>query len=462
MQYVSTRGEAQPLGFSKAVLTGLARDGGLLLPETIPDFSQRLSALRTLNFQELAFQIMRPYVDISDEVLQRLIRLSYSTFRRADITPIVDVGDVKVLELFHGPTLAFKDIALQFLGNLFSHLLEESGATMNIVAATSGDTGSAAIHGVRGKPGIEIFVMRPKGRTSRLQELQMTTVLDSNIHNIAVEGTFDDCQHLVKELFNDLSFRDRYNLGAVNSINWARVLAQVTYFAYASLQLTGAGKADKVRFAVPTGNFGDVFAGYIAAKMGFPVSRLVVATNSNDILMRFFATGSYTTAKVVPTISPSMDIQVASNFERYLYYCLGESGERVAGLMRAFTTSHGFSIATTYPPAEPEWLGAGSADERDTLATIRSVYHETGYLLDPHSAVGYHVAKSWMHPTEPMVCLATAHPAKFPDPIVSAVGKDVAHHEILDVLESLPSRSEDMQVDSQALRNMILSVMGES
>jgi len=458
MEYISTRGAAAPIRFSAAVTGGLARDGGLLLPSVIPDFRDRIESLRGLSFTDLAFAIMRPYVDLPDTELERLIRLSYASFRDPAVTPVVPVGDVHMLELFHGPTLAFKDVALQFLGNLFAYLLQRSGEVLNIVAATSGDTGSAAIQGVRGKAGIRIFVMHPKGRTSKLQELQMTTVLDANVHNLAVTGTFDDCQHLVKALFNDLAFRDQYHLGSVNSINWARVLAQITYFAYAALKLTDAGTAGKVRFTVPTGNFGDVFAGYLAARMGFPISKLVVATNENDILMRFFATGAYTAAEVVPTISPSMDIQVASNFERYLYYCLGSDGARVAALMGDFKQTGRFTVTGTVPAAEPVWLSAGSAGKAETLAAIRDVYRSSGYLLDPHSAVGYHVAQSWLHPDEPMICLATAHPAKFPYAIHAALGADVAHHPILDALQDLPSRCVEMGVEEQVLKDMVASV----
>ncbi|MFU8780819.1 MAG: threonine synthase [Kiritimatiellia bacterium] len=457
MEYISTRGDSAPLRFSSVVMEGLARDGGLYLPVALPDFYDRRSALRGLGFVDLAFAIMRPFVDLTDADLSRLLRLSYATFRDPRVTPLVAVGNVHVLELFHGPTLAFKDVALQFLGNLFSHILKGAGETLNIVAATSGDTGSAAIHGVRGKPGMQIFVMHPKGRTSKLQELQMTTVMDANVHNIAVDGTFDDCQELVKALFRDLAFRDQYQLGAVNSINWARVLAQVTYFAYASLQVTAATGAPRVRFSVPTGNFGDVFAGYLAARMGFPISKLIVATNENDILARFFATGAYAATTVKPTISPSMDIQVASNFERYLYYCLGGDGKRVETLLREFARTRRFTLPATSPEGERPWLAAGSAGTRATLDTIRSVYRETGYLLDPHTAVGYHVAQSWMESGEPMVCLATAHPAKFPDAIREALGADLAHHPILDDLASLPVRSIDMAVDEAALKEIVVS-----
>jgi len=439
---------------------GLARDGGLLLPAAIPDFRDKLETLRACDFRELAFAIMRPFVDLPDEDLARLIRLSYAGFRDPEITPLVPVGNVHMLELFHGPTLAFKDVALQFLGNLFAYLLAKSGGVLNIVAATSGDTGSAAIQGVRGKPGIQIFVMHPKGRTSRLQERQMTTILDANVHNLAVSGTFDDCQHLVKSLFSDLHFRDTYRLGSVNSINWARVLAQITYFAYAALRLTADGAAARVRFTVPTGNFGDVFAGYLAARMGFPIGKLVVATNENDILARFFTTGVYAATDVVSTISPSMDIQVASNFERYLFYCLGADGAQVSHLMTSFRSERRFALAATAPPGEPPWLAAGTADRTATLSTIAAVYNRTGYLLDPHSAVGHHVAQDWLTPDEPMICLATAHPAKFPDAIQAALGRDLAHHPILDALEGLPARCTEIPVDAAILQEVVAKGSG--
>ncbi len=455
MEYVSTRGNAPQMCFSQAVTCGLARDGGLLVPDHIPDLSDQLAALRKLPFLDLAYAIMRPYVDLPDRELTRLLRLSYGTFRDPHITPLVPVGDVHVLELFHGPTLAFKDVALQFLGNLFSSLLASSGDVLNIVAATSGDTGSAAIYGVRGKPGMQIFVMHPKGRTSRVQKLQMTTVLDDNVHNIAVDGTFDDCQHLVKSLFQDLAFRDQFHLGSVNSINWARVLAQITYFAYASLRLTDSERAARVRFSVPTGNFGDVFAGYVAARMGFPIAKLIVATNENDILTRFFQTGTYAATEVVSTMSPSMDIQVASNFERYLYYCLDCDGGQVMQSMQTFAKQRSITLPHCFPAGEEPLLDAGAADREATLATIRDTYQSTGYLLDPHTAVGYHVAQSWLHPDEPMVCLATAHPAKFPEAIREALGQDLAHHPVLDDLRDQPERCMDLAVDVDALKKLV-------
>ncbi len=455
MNYISTRGGVEPVSFSDAVMDGLARDGGLMLPESLPRMDDRLVALRALPYNALAFEIMQPYVDLPQADLRRLIDTAYGTFRDPEIAPVRKVGDIYVLELFHGPTLAFKDIALQFLGNLFEFILQQRQRSLNIVAATSGDTGSAAIYGVRGRRGIRIFVMHPKGRTSRLQELQMTTVLDENVYNLAVDGTFDDCQGMVKSLFNDLEFRDRYQLGAVNSINWARVLAQVVYYAYASLRVTGETGAERVRFAVPTGNFGDIFAGYVAAQMGFPIGQLVLATNANDILCRFFTTGDYRVNGVVPTFSPSMDIQVASNFERYLFYRLGQDGQRVAALMKQFATTGRLQATPDSRGVMDPLIKAGSASEAQTLAAIREVYQTTGCLLDPHTAVGYHVAKSFLSEDEPMVCLATAHPGKFPDAIQSALGSDLAHHPLLDALDGLPSRCESMAADAEQLKRYV-------
>jgi len=308
---------------------------------------------------------------------------------------------------------------------------------------------------VKGKAGIRIFVMHPKGRTSVLQALQMTTVLDSNVHNLAVEGSFDDCQAMVKALFNDLEFRDRYHLGAVNSINWARVLAQVVYYAYAALKVTGDTGAARVRFAVPTGNFGDIFAGYIAAQMGFPIGKLILATNANDILARFFTTGDYRITRVVPTWSPSMDIQVASNFERYLYYRLRESGDAVAQIMGEFSKTGALQMTPDACGVVDPLIAAASADEGETLAAIRRFYVETGYLLDPHTAVGYHCAEHYRCDTEPMVCLATAHPAKFPEAIKTALGVDVAHHPLLDALVGQPIRYDELAADAGLLKRYV-------
>ncbi len=319
MRYISTRGGVEPVSFSQAVMMGLATDGGLLLPETIPQVDpDTLSRWAGLSFQELAVEVMLPYVgdDLTRTELTDLVQRSYSTFQHPEVTPVVEAGGRRILELFHGPTAAFKDVALQFLGNLFEFLLERSGGRLNIVGATSGDTGSAAIYGVRGKARINIFILHPLGRVSPIQERQMTTVLDDNVHNIAIRGTFDDGQRIVKSLFNDLDFKQEYHLGAVNSINWARVLAQVVYYFYAWGRMSAGDTSKAASFSVPTGNFGDIFAGFVAKRMGLPVDRLILATNRNDILTRFVASGEYRLADVHPTLAPSMDIAVASNFER--------------------------------------------------------------------------------------------------------------------------------------------------
>jgi len=456
MRYVSTRGGGEPLTFKETILTGLARDGGLFLPEAIPDVRGRLAGWNSLAYPELAFEIVRLFADdIPDAALRDIVNRSYATFRHPEVTPVVPVGPVHVLELFHGPTLAFKDVALQFLGNLFEYVLGESGGEMNIVAATSGDTGSAAIYGVRGRERIRIFVMHPHGRVSPVQERQMTTVLDANVHNLAVDGTFDDCQDIVKELFGDLPFRDAYKLGAVNSINWARVLAQVVYYFYAAFRVQAATGAKRVSFAVPTGNFGDIFAGYVALKMGLPIDKLVLATNENDILTRYFTTGVYSLGAVAPTLSPSMDIQVASNFERYLYYLAGEDAAALKRWMADFKASGALK-----PGAAPQaCIVAGRGDTETTLATIREYWEKYRYLLDPHSAVGVAVGSRFLSAEVPMICLATAHPAKFGDAITRATGLDLAHHPILDALMKLPTRVQVVPAQREAVAAIVKSAV---
>jgi threonine synthase len=433
-------------------MTGLSRDGGLLLPAEIPYVAPRLPAWQKLSYNELTFEIMRLFTDIPEGHLRDLITNSYSSFRHPDVAPVQSVGDVHVLELFHGPTLAFKDIALQFLGNTFEYVLEESNRYLNILAATSGDTGSAAICGLRGRSRLRVFVMHPHGRVSPIQERQMTTVLDDNVFNIAVEGTFDDCQRIMKDLFNDLTFKDRFALGTVNSINWARVLAQIVYYFFAAFRVMHLTNARRVQFAVPTGNFGDIFAGYLACRMGLPISRLVLATNENDILSRFFNTGTYGQGPVHATISPSMDIQVASNFERYLYYRVGEDALALRHLMQQFATTGRLTLAPLPDGRIDDLIVAGAATTANTLATIREVYEKHGYLLDPHSAVGVHVARHYLKPAEPMICLATAHPAKFGQAILDATGRDLAHHPILDALNDLPTRCAVLPATNDAIR----------
>jgi threonine synthase len=450
MLYVSTRDNQQSgMSFKDAVLTGLARDGGLLLPAEIPQVKDCLDEWSTLTYSDLAYEIMRLYApDIPAAALRAIIEKSYGAFRHDEITPVVEVGPLNILELFHGPTLAFKDVALQFLGNLFEFLLDQSESEMNIVVATSGDTGSAAIYGVRGRERIRIFVMHPNGKISPVQERQMTSVLDDNVFNIGVTGTFDDCQNIVKALFNDLEFRDRYKLGAVNSINWARVLAQIVYYFYATFRVMDNTGAAKVRFTVPTGNFGDIFAGYMARRMGLPIDKLILASNENDILTRFFNSGEYVTGEVVQTLSPSMDIQVASNFERYLYYLSGERADCVCGWMEKFSKSGRLSIADFNPDGI---FAAGRGNTSTTLATISRYWHDYAYLLDPHSAVGVNVASAFLSEQAPMIALATAHPAKFDDAIRQATGEDIAHHAVIDALEDMPARKEILPAESSAV-----------
>ncbi len=453
MRYISTRGGGEPLSFKQTLLTGLARDGGLFLPETIPDVRDRLEGWRQLSYTDLAFEVIRLFVDdIPESALRQIIEKSYGVFRHPEVTPVVEVGSLYMLELFHGPTLAFKDVALQFLGNMFEYVLAETSGDMNIVAATSGDTGSAAIQGVRGRERIRIFVMHPKGRVSPVQERQMTTVLDANVHNLAVNGTFDDCQNIVKALFNDLAFRDRMHLGAVNSINWARVLAQIVYYFYAAFRVQDTTGATAVQFSVPTGNFGDIFAGYMARRMGLPIDQLVLATNENDILSRYFNTGTYSLGEVASTLSPSMDIQVASNFERYLYYLAQGNAHTLNTWMESFKT-HGTLCPGVV--AKDCRIVAGRGETETVLTTIRAYWETYSYLLDPHTAVGVSVALRFKRDDKPMICLATAHPAKFNEAILKATGLDLAHHPILDALAKLPTRVQNVPAQTEAIAAIV-------
>jgi len=452
MNYISTRGGETAVDFQTAVLTGLARDGGLFLPAEIPDVRPELTAWASLDYSALALEVMRRFADLPADDLRAMIGGSYATFRHPDVTPVVPVNGVHILELFHGPTLAFKDVALQFLGRVFEYYLAQSGRRLNILAATSGDTGSAAIAGVRGRRGIRIFVLYPHGRVSPAQERQMTTVPDNNVFCLAVRGSFDDCQTIVKTIFNDLAFRDRYELGAVNSINWARLLAQIVYYFYGAFRVMAQTGARTVRIVVPTGNFGDIFAGYLAARMGLPISRMILATNENDILARFFNTGVYRRGTVQATLSPSMDIQVASNFERYLYYLVGCDPREVCRLMETFAHSGKLRLDGVTGAGVDPLFAAGTCMTADALATIREFYEQHGYLLDPHSAVGVHVGRQFLSPAEPMLALATAHPAKFSEAICKATGRDIAHHPVLDALANLPQRRTVLPAETEAVR----------
>ncbi len=444
MRYVSTRGGATPQRFQDVVMTGLAEDGGLFLPERIPDVRADLDDWRGLDFVALAARVMTRFVDdIPPDVLLSILKRSYASFDAREIVPLRQLHDVTVLELFHGPTLAFKDIALQFLGNVFSYILAQRGTSLNILGSTSGDTGSAAIEGVRGKDAISIFVMYPLGRTSRLQELQMTSVLDPNVHCLAIEGSFDECQAIMKEIFKDLPFKARHRLGAVNSVNWARLLAQIVYYVYATLALDDGGRR-RVSFSVPTGNFGDIFAGYLALKMGVPIDRLICATNDNDILSVFFNTGVYKRGRVHQTISPSMDIQVASNFERFLFLRMDRDSARLRAFMDSFA-ANGHGDLTDGAPVD-EHIVATAVTTDETMATIRDVYRREDYVVDPHTAVGIAAARRF-RVDGPMVCLATAHPAKFPESVDAAIGKAVARHPRLDGLASAPTRRTVLAAD---------------
>lgn len=452
MKYISTRGGIEPISFSEAVMMGLATDGGLLLPMEIPRVSEDiLKAWGELTYPRLALEVMSLFIgDIPREDLEDLVERAYATFDHPRVVPLVKAGGIYIMELFHGPTLAFKDIALQFLGNLFEYLLTRAGSRMNVLGATSGDTGSAAIYGVKGRRNMAIFILHPHGRVSPVQELQMTTVAHPHVHNLAIEGTFDDCQAIVKEIFGDLEFKERHSLGAVNSINWARVLAQVVYYVWGYLRLREEGFRG-VTYTVPTGNFGNIFAGFVAKRM-LPegaIKRLVLATNENDILYRFITRGDYSLGQVVPTISPSMDIQVASNFERYLYYLWGEDPVRVREGMESFKDTGRLTFSREELEKVRRDFASRAVDQEETLRTIGTFYRETGYILDPHTAVGVTAGLAMREEGMPMVCLATAHPAKFPEAVKRAIGKEPPKPARIAELEGkerrfqvLPSRAE--------------------
>lgn len=424
MQYVSTRGEAPALGFSDAVLAGLARDGGLYVPREWPQFSAaEIRAMRGLPYPDLAIRVLTPFLggEIAAPVFERLVREAYATFRHQAVCPLVQTGpNTFILELFHGPTLAFKDVAMQLLARLMDHVLAERGQRATIVGATSGDTGGAAIDAFAGRDRTDIFVLFPHDRVSPVQQRQMTTSTAANVQALAIEGNFDDCQGLLKDMFNDHAFRDGVSLSGVNSINWARIMAQIVYYFSSALSL---GAPDRpVSFTVPTGNFGDIFAGYAAKKMGLPIERLIVATNDNDILARTFTTGEYRTKGVFATTSPSMDIQVSSNFERLLFEASDRNAETVRRYMAGLKQSGAFTIETAEMARMRAEFDAGRADMDEVAATIRSTLESSNYLLDPHTAAAVHVAAGKADDAVPMVVLGTAHPAKFPAAVEAACG----------------------------------------
>ncbi len=423
MRYISTRGKAPELSFEEAMLTGLARDGGLYVPATVPVMSKGdIAALAGLPYEEIAFRVMRPFVEgsFTDQEFADIIARAYDGFGHDARAPLVQLGPNHfLLELFHGPTLAFKDFAMQLIGQLFQSALAKRGERVTIVGATSGDTGSAAIEAFRGLDAVDVFIMYPHGRVSDVQRRQMTTPIESNVHALAVHGDFDDCQARLKDMFNDFEFRDRVKLAGVNSINWGRVLAQVVYYFSAATALGAPHRS--VSFTVPTGNFGDIFAGYIARKMGLPIDRLVIATNQNDILHRTLQTGAYSTKGVTPSISPSMDIQVSSNFERVLFDAYGRDGGAVAQVMDELKTGGEFTISQGAIDMLRETFVSGRASEQETMATIKDMLARTGEVLCPHSAVAVNVAEEHLG-DEPMITLATAHPAKFPAAVEEACG----------------------------------------
>jgi threonine synthase len=428
VDYVSTRGEAPSLGFSDALLAGLARDGGLYVPREWPTFSKKeIRALRGKSYQDIAFTVLSPFVkgDIPADKFRAMIDEAYATFRHPAIAPLVQTGPNSfVMELFHGTTLAFKDVAMQLLARLMDHALSVRGERATIVGATSGDTGGAAIDAFAGRERTDIFILFPEGKVSPVQQRQMTTSKDKNVHALAIKGNFDDCQNLVKAMFNDVKFRDRVKLSGVNSINWARIMAQIVYYFTSAVALGGPDR--KISFTVPTGNFGDIFAGYAAKRMGLPIEKLVIATNENDILARTVKTGRYEMKDVKATTSPSMDIQISSNFERLLFEANDRDAGAVRRAMESLKQSNAFEIEESALKTIRKKFRAGRASEKQVAKTIKDTLAETGYLLDPHSAIGVFVAAKHEKPGSPMVTLATAHPAKFPAAVKSACGIDPA------------------------------------
>jgi threonine synthase len=423
MRYISTRGQAPALTFEEAMLTGLARDGGLYVPETIPTLSKdEIAALHGASYEQTAYTVMRPFIGdtFSDAEFRAIIDRAYAGFTHTARAPMVQLAPGHfLLELFHGPTLAFKDFAMQLIGQMFQTALGRKGDRVTIVGATSGDTGSAAIEAFRGLSNVDVFILYPHGRVSDVQRRQMTTPSEANVHALAVDGDFDDCQARLKDMFNDFEFRDGVKLAGVNSINWGRVLAQVVYYFSAAVSL--GAPAREISFTVPTGNFGDIFAGYIAKRMGLPIKDLIVATNQNDILDRCLRGHGYHKDQVHPSISPSMDIQVSSNFERALFDAYGRDGNAVAQLMTELGQG-GFDVSQGAMQALQDIYRSGRASEEETSNTIATARDTMGELLCPHSAVGVKVANEQRDPATPMVTLATAHPAKFPDAVEAATG----------------------------------------
>ncbi len=425
MRYQSTRGQAPELGFDDVLLTGLARDGGLYLPMSWPEkTADQWRALRGLPYADLAADVMAPFMagSVVESAISEVMQDAYRPFSHDAVAPLVQLShNTWLMELFHGPTLAFKDYALQVVGHLFDRVLSARGERLTIVGATSGDTGSAAIAACAGRDAVDVIILHPQGRVSEVQRRQMTTVDAHNVHNVAIEGTFDDCQALVKAMFNDQNFRDELHLSAVNSINWARIMAQTVYYVVAALALGGPDRP--VAFAVPTGNFGNVFAGYCASRMGLPIEQFLIGSNRNDILTRYFETGAMTIQSVEPSLSPAMDIQVSSNFERLLFEAYGRDGDAVKRLMDGLVQSGSYTVEPEPRASIAAQFTGTRSDDDGTKAVIGDVLQTTGQLIDPHTAVGVHAASSaLLSPDIPRIVLATAHPAKFPDAVEEATG----------------------------------------
>ena len=457
MRYVSTRGEAPVLGFSDALLTGLARDGGLYIPEEWPHFSKKeIRSWRGKSYQEIAEAVLTPFTggEIEASELRRMIDEAYATFRHPAVTPLVQSGPNSfILELFHGTTLAFKDVAMQLLARLMDHALASRNERATIVGATSGDTGGAAIDAFGGRDRTDIFILFPYEKVSPVQQRQMTTTEHKNVHAIAVKGTFDDCQNLVKAMFNDTAFRDKMQLAGVNSINWARIMAQIVYYFTSAIALGGPDR--KISYTVPTGNFGDIFAGYAAKRMGLPIGKLVIATNENDILARTLKTGRYEMKGVKATTSPSMDIQISSNFERLLFEAYDRDPAKVRRAMEGLKQSGSFEIEKKALEAITKQFRAGRVSEAQVAKTIRKVFRETGYLLDPHSAIGVFTAEKHRKSNVPMVALATAHPAKFPLAVEKACGISPALPSWLAGLMQREERFEVLDADIKTVESFI-------
>jgi len=461
MRYISTRGEAPSLDFVDVMLAGLARDGGLYVPERWPTIDRAtVGKLAGKPYAEVAVEVIRPFVGdgIAEADLARMAREAYGSFRHPAVAPLTQLDpSLFVLELFHGPTLAFKDLAMQFVARLMDHVLHQRAERTTIVVATSGDTGGAAVEAFRGRAQVDVVVLFPQGRISEVQRRMMSTVPDSNVHALAIEGTFDDCQALVKAMFNHHAFRDRVRLSGVNSINWARVAIQVVYYFTAAVALGAPHR--KIAFTVPTGNFGDVYAGYVASRMGLPIDRLVVATNVNDILVRTFATGTYEIRDVIATTSPSMDIQVSSNFERLLFDAYGRDAQAVRALMASLAQHRRFVLSASAIKELRSLFTTDRADEQESAAEIRAWVREADYCVDPHTAVALAVAeKEKRDPSVPMVVLSTAHPAKFSDAVKAACGVTPA---LPDTLADLGRRNERIVVlpaDQTAVERYVTSV----